>query len=140
MAESDNETPSGVKIIDRRRFDSDGVERPGEDEKKMESGSGKAAPAGEQRREKEAAAGDPDEREVNFSSFVISLATQALMQLGHVSPPEGVQVPVDKTAAKQTIDILALLDEKTKGNLDEEEARLLNEILHNLRLSYVKLV
>jgi hypothetical protein len=140
MAESDNETPSGVKIIDRRRFDSEGAERPGENGEKMETGSGKTAPTAEQRREKEATEPHTEEREVNFSSFVISLATQALMQLGHVSPPEGVQVPVDKAAAKQTIDILALLDEKTRGNLDEEEARLLNEILHNLRLSYVKLV
>ena len=76
--------------------------------------------------------------EISFSSFVISLATQALMQLGQIKPPEGVEIAVDKVAAKQTIDILTMLESKTSGNLDGEEERLLEEILHNLRIGYVR--
>lgn len=82
--------------------------------------------------------GSDDEGEINFSSFVVSLATQALMQLGEMPPPPGVELPVDPAGAKQTIDILAMLQSKTKGNLDGNEERLLNEILHNLKLSYVR--
>jgi hypothetical protein len=76
--------------------------------------------------------------ELSFSSFVISLATQTLMQLGEIQPPPGMSVPLDRDSARNTIDILAMLHEKTAGNLSAEEARLMEEILHNLRLSYVR--
>lgn len=76
--------------------------------------------------------------EINFSSFVMSFATQALMQLGVIPPPDGVSVPKDPQAAKQTIDILAMFEEKTKGNLDEGEAKLIKEALHSLRMSYLQ--
>ncbi len=81
----------------------------------------------------------PDDHDAfDFSSFIISLATQALMQLGAMQPPSGVSVPIDKEAAKQTIDILTMLHHKTRGNLERDEDRLLQEILHNVRLSYVR--
>ncbi len=75
---------------------------------------------------------------LDFSSFVISLATQALMQIGAVEPPPGVQVPIDSGAARQTIDILTMLQQRTKGNLDSAESQMLEEILHNLRMSFIK--
>ena len=80
----------------------------------------------------------PPMQELNFSSFVVSLATQALMQLGEMPVPEGVNIPKDKDAAKQTIDILSILSHKTTGNLDDSEAKLMEEILHNLRMAFVK--
>jgi hypothetical protein len=80
-------------------------------------------------------AGDSD---INFSSFVISLATQALMQLGEMRPPPGINVPLDRESARRTIDILGMLQHKTQSNLTQEEAKLLEEVLHNLRLSYVR--
>jgi hypothetical protein len=76
--------------------------------------------------------------EISFGSFVISLGTQALMQLGVMPAPDGVKLPPDREAAKQTIEILAMLAEKTKGNLEAEEERLINDILHNLRLGFLK--
>lgn len=79
--------------------------------------------------------GDSD---INFSSFVISLATQALMQLGEMKPPPGINVPLDRESARHTIDILGMLQHKTHSNLTEDEAKLLEEVLHNLRLSYVR--
>jgi hypothetical protein len=60
------------------------------------------------------------------------------MQLGLIPPPDGVPVKPDALAAKQSIDILAMLEEKTKGNLNEEESRLIKEALYSLRLSFVK--
>ena len=67
----------------------------------------------------------------------MSLGTQALIQLGEVQPPHGMAVEVDVDAAKQTIDILAMIEGKTQGNLDDSEQKLLEGMLHNLRLSYV---
>lgn len=76
--------------------------------------------------------------DVSFSSFVMSLATQALMQLGVVAPPEGYELPQDIHGAKQSIDILQMLQDKTKGNLDAQEAALLEDVLHNVRLAFVR--
>lgn len=75
---------------------------------------------------------------IEFSSFIMSLATQALLQMGAMEPPEGMDVPVDKIAARHTIDILAMLARKTAGNLDQNEARLIEEILHTLKLNFIK--
>lgn len=75
---------------------------------------------------------------ITFDSFVASLATQALMQLGEIPAPPGVNVPYDKEAAKSTIDILSMLKRKTKGNLTDKEIVRLDELLHNLRLKFVK--
>lgn len=76
--------------------------------------------------------------EINFSSFIISLATQAMMQLGETPAPDGVSIPVDTPMAKQTIDIISMLREKSKNNLDEFEEQLFEEVLHTLRMLYVK--
>ncbi len=79
-----------------------------------------------------------DFSKVTFNAFVMSLATQALIQLGESQAPEGIDVKEDINGAKYTIDIIEMLNEKTKGNLDSDEARLLEEMLHNLRMVYVK--
>lgn len=76
--------------------------------------------------------------DINFSSFVMSLATQAMMQMGELPPPEGMRIPVDIQAARQTIDILSILKTKTSGNLDQFEAQLFEEVLHNLKVAFVK--
>lgn len=81
---------------------------------------------------------DDTSPEINFSSFIISLATQAMMQLGEAPAPDGMDVPVDVVMAKQTIDIISLLREKTRNNLDEFEEKLFEEILHNLRITYIR--
>lgn len=77
---------------------------------------------------------------VDFATFIMSLASQALLQLGVVPPPPGVSVDVNPQASKYTIDIIGLIQEKTKGNLDENEEKLLKGMLHDLRMQYVKAV
>jgi hypothetical protein len=78
--------------------------------------------------------------EVNFSAFVYSLSTSALVHLGEI--PEPITEKMDKNLplAKQTIDILGILQEKTKGNLTQEEENLLNSFLYDLRMRYVKAI
>lgn len=76
--------------------------------------------------------------DVTFSSFVMSLGMQALMQLGEMPGPEGAQIECDREAASRTIEILAILWDKTQGNLDQEETHLLKEVLHNVRMAFVR--
>lgn len=75
--------------------------------------------------------------EVTFSTFVLSLASSALVQLGEVPDPETGQVVFDLRMAKHSIDILTMLEKKTRECLDSDEARLLEGLLYELRVKYV---
>ena len=76
---------------------------------------------------------------INFASFVLSLAATAAVHFGDRLEPGAVEAgPVDLEAAGQMIDILALLEEKTKGNLTPDEEQLLDAILYELRLRFVE--
>jgi hypothetical protein len=76
---------------------------------------------------------------VDFSTFVLSLSHSALMHLGQAPNPETGQVERNLPLARQTIDLIGMLDEKTKGNLSGEEERLIGQILFDLRLRFVEL-
>ena len=78
--------------------------------------------------------------EINFSTFIISLSTQALMHLGEIPNPLGGKSETDVPVAKQMIDIVGMLQEKTRGNLDAGEERLVEDILFDLRMKYVEAV
>ena len=84
------------------------------------------------------ATGDPSHSELGFSGFVIGLAQQALVSLGLVPEGEDGSVKKDLEHAKVVIDVIAMLREKTRGNLDEVESRLVDEMLDELRLHYVR--
>lgn len=71
--------------------------------------------------------------------FLISmLSSQVMMAMGFLPTPDGQQPPVDLPLAKHFIDLLAVLDEKTKGNLTEEEQSMMTESLHQFRMAYVQ--
>ena len=74
---------------------------------------------------------------IDFATFVLSLSTSAMVHLGAVPDPERQKPERNLPLAKQTIDILGLLKEKTRGNLTPEEARLLDELLFDLRMRYL---
>lgn len=88
----------------------------------------------------EAGAEADGQPEVNFSSFVIGLATQVMVMLGEVPHPETGQVVMQVEAAKQTIDVLGVLEAKTIGNLTQEEDKLLKEVLASVRMAFVHVV
>jgi hypothetical protein len=75
-----------------------------------------------------------------FSGLLMGLGTQAMVMLGEIPDPNSGTVVKNIEAAKETIDIIGLLGEKTKGNLSTEEQRLLDEILASLRLAFVRVV
>ena len=72
---------------------------------------------------------------IDFNTFVLSLSTSALMNLGELEGSG--DATVNLAHAKQSIDCIALLEEKTKGNLTGEEERLISEVLYDLRLRFV---
>lgn len=75
---------------------------------------------------------------LDFSTFVMGLAHQAFILLGKVEDPYTGETKVNIEGARQTIDTIAILEEKTKGNLTSDEQRLVNEALAGLRMEFVK--
>jgi hypothetical protein len=75
---------------------------------------------------------------IDFTTFVLSLGSSALVHLGDIEHPEAQAAGENLALARQTIDILAMLSEKTRGNLAEEEARFLADLLAELRLRFVE--
>jgi hypothetical protein len=76
--------------------------------------------------------------EVTIATFIFSLSSSALVHLGDIPDPDTKDSRVDLPLAKQIIDTLGMLQEKTKGNLDPDEDNLLKSILYDLRLRYVQ--
>lgn len=74
---------------------------------------------------------------VDFSTHVVSLASTALIALGKMPTPDGVAQEVDLETARHLIDVLGMLEVKTKGNLNETEQKLLASLIYDLRVAYV---
>ena len=73
-----------------------------------------------------------------FSSFIFSLGTSALMLMGEKLSPDQPNAPVNLPQAKEIVDILSILEEKTKGNLTSDEAAVMKDMLYTLRMKYVE--
>jgi len=76
---------------------------------------------------------------VDFATFVLSLSHSALVHLGEAANPDTGRVDQSLPLARQTIDLIAMLEEKTRGNLTGDEERLVGQILFDLRMRYVEL-
>ena len=140
-SEEDKREHQGFTVKDRRRFSETGEARSEQHDTPTDAPA--AAPPTASHGDSATATVDPPERpplELNFSMFVISLSTQALAHLGEIPNPIDQQSSVDLGAAQEMIDILGILKEKTKGNLDQSESALLDSVLYELRLRYVERV
>ena len=82
--------------------------------------------------------GEKEELKMDFSGFILSLNASALIHLGEIPDPHSKKREVNIPAAKHTITILEILAEKTGGNLTEEEKQLLDDMIYNIRMKYVK--
>jgi hypothetical protein len=125
------EEEKGFIIKDRRSFDKEG-------ELKEEKG---ASDDGSQKTKEEKREQDSQRiplPEVNFNSLIFSLSSSALLNMGDIAEPQTGERKKDLPMAKYSIDIISMLQEKTKGNLTEEEHKFLDNILADLRLRYVK--
>jgi len=130
---------SGFKVVDRRPFAADGSRKEGipAEENREEAGrapdrSAPSQPQNEPRR-------GYDEASYGFETLVSYLSTTAMFQLGLVAGPSGERIPADMPNAQRTIDLLEVLQEKTQGNLTSSEAQLLEDVLYELRMSFVEM-
>ena len=143
---SDSETKEekgGFKVHDRRMFTSEGsVRNDLKAEIEPEEASQVEAPEtpelGPERREKEPES-QPEEPEeaMNFSSLLLFLATTGMVHLGEIPEPTTGHRSENLEGARQMIDLLTILMEKTEGNLSAEEARLLENLLYELRMKFM---
>ena len=74
---------------------------------------------------------------VDFSTHVLSLASSALIALGRMPAPDGSSHPLELDTARHLIDVLSMLEQKTKNNLDEAEQKLLGSLLYDLHIAFV---
>jgi hypothetical protein len=72
-----------------------------------------------------------------FTTFIITLSTSAMLYLGEIPDPDGNRVEVNLPMAKHSIDLLVMLREKTRGNLLEDEQKFLEQMLYDLRMKFV---
>jgi hypothetical protein len=143
MADEKKE-PSGFKVVDRRSFNSEGSRREeGEPEvKKPEpppppekaTRSRVIQPPGVETSEAETS-----EEGSGFETLVSYLSTTTMFQLGLLAGPGGERIPPDMANAQRTIDLLQVLQDKTQGNLTPNESRLLDDVLYELRMTFVEL-
>lgn len=141
MADQD---PKGFRVVDKR-----GVERPEPQpeapktpppsrEPARESGN-RTGSTGVQEKKRPERRGSPIAGPT-FLDLVMTLQMGAMVNLGMVQTPEGPPTAVNLPAAKDSIDMLEVLQAKTKGNLDEEEQEVLSEGMYHLRMAYVAAV
>jgi hypothetical protein len=141
MAGEEEKEGKGFTVQDRRRFSPETGDARETSEESKESASDSASGSGENRGQSSTDARTHEALpEINFSTFVISLSTQALMHLGEIPNPLSGKSETDIAVAKQMIDILGMLREKTRSNLDQNEDRLMEDILFDLRMKYVEAV
>jgi len=136
-----SEEDKGFVIKDRRTVGRDVDESEKESPAETKPAAGAAEKPAEPSEESVSAEQQASETllpEVNFPTFIISLNVSALYHLGAIEDPETKQKKKNLPMAKQTIDILSMLAEKTKGNLTGDEENLLKNILYDLRIIYVK--
>jgi hypothetical protein len=131
MAENEEK---GFVFKDRRKLFS---EEEKENKKDKPPKEGKED-TGRQEKEAQTPPPPPPLPEVNFSTFIVSLSTEVMFHLGEIPHPVSGERKKDLPLAKHTIDTLAMLKEKTAGNLTEEEQRLLDGMLYDLRMAFIR--
>lgn len=125
----------GFTVKDRRIFSEDGSARQGEPQPQAAQEPQAEAPEEPRRREAPRFEQLPP---VDFSGLIISLSHAAMMHLGHIPDPASGQPRQELALARHTIDTIGMLKEKTKGNLTEDEHRLIEGALTELRLAFVQ--
>ncbi len=123
----------GFRVTDKRGFREDGDARTPEDAAKTEEKSAGSQPSSDQTSSQEL----PPRTPIDFSSYVISYYTNGCVLLGEVPNPYTKKKEEDLEGAQYIIDLLSMLEEKTKGNLSNEEKKLLEDVLYELRMRFM---
>lgn len=141
-----------VKIKDKRKFDTDGNLK----DDAAVKGSANKAKDKERKKEKNISSQEVEDQdkdkersflpdsmkdtEINFLQFIVTLYSSAMINLGVIPDPVSEETHSNPKQAKELIDIIAMLKEKTKGNLNDEEDKALDEIIYQARMIYLKTI
>jgi len=163
IVEDSGEKSRGFKVQDKRRFSSEGDLKPefqedAEPAPAPTAAKPSAAPeppsapkaperapqaeraSAPQSAPKSALSGGPaDEPSITFATFLVGLSTQALVLLGEIPDPGDGELQRDLEAARQIIDLIGVIRNKTQGNLEKDEQAMIDAILFDLRMKYVEL-
>ncbi len=127
--DSEGSEPKGFKVVDRRRV---GVDEPAPEAPAPSAPTEPPSPEAPQSLHEQVLGS------IDFQTFIVSLASSALIHLGELANPDTGKTEASLPHAKQTIDLLSLLQQKTSGNLTPDETRLLQDLLRDLRLRFVQ--
>jgi hypothetical protein len=136
---SDDKKNRGFEVKDRRVGALSEEEKAKEESSKAPATADRGKRAGEKHESRKPAQEAAPLPEITFPAFLLSLNTSALIHMGLIPVPGSEQVEKSLPLAKQTIDLLDLIKEKTKGNLAQEEQDLLDNLLFDLKMKYVEL-
>ena len=137
----EEEKDRGFVVIDRRSVDDEEESADDSRETRRDEDPEAAAPPAQPQFGAEPATGEAKIAEIDFSTLVHSFAISALYHMGAAPPaPEAPEAPqeINLPVARQNIDILEVLEEKTRGNLSDEEHRLLEGVLYEVRMRFVE--
>jgi hypothetical protein len=134
----DEPEDKGYKVEDRRFLHKSEEEKAKIKEEEAARQAGAAAAEQAFKESTGEAAGEMPMPEITFASFLISLSSSAFIHLGDIPDPVTGETKKDLPLAKQTIDLLGLLREKTRNNLQEEEEKLFDHLLYDLRMRFVR--
>jgi hypothetical protein len=135
----EEDSSSGFRVVDRRPFAADGSRKEdvGAEEKDREAR--RATGRSVLREVPSEPSGTFDEDSSGFETLVSYLSTTAMFQMGLMAGPSGEHIPADMPNARRTLDLLEVLQQKTQGNLTPAESRLLEDVLYDLRMSFVEI-
>jgi hypothetical protein len=125
----------GFRVTDKRGFREDGEPLPKNDAKQQEEKPGDKKPP--EKEESSSTQAVPPRPPIDFPTYILSYYTQGLVLLGEVPNPYTNKKEEDVEAARHTIDILSMLEQKTKGNLSKDEQQLLESVLYELRMKFM---
>ncbi len=134
----DKDSGSGFKVVDKRSFATDGTRRPDVPENAERADTAPPPPAGRPA-QPPVSAEQAVEADEGFETLVSYLSTTAMFQLGALPGPSGERIPADMPNARRTIELLEVLQRKTRGNLTAEESRLLEDVLYELRMTFLEI-
>ncbi len=145
MREEEKKGKGFVFVDKRKTHDTEGEGQGGDDASStaQRSEEKKAAPKETPREDPKTKTAEPERSgqplpAVDFNALILSLSSSVMMHLGVLPNPVSHETEADLPLAKQTIDIIALLQEKTRGNLTQDEEKFIEAVLYDLRLKYVE--
>jgi hypothetical protein len=134
VMDKEQEEQQSFRVTDKRGFSEDGDVRASEKESPANEKADAPSPGPE---EKSAEKESPPRPPIDFPSYILSYYTQGLVLLGEVPNPYTNKKEEDVEAARHTVDILSMLQQKTKGNLSKDEEQLLDSVLYELRIKFM---